>query len=368
MSARRVEETIRRHVGREHCLLVGRGTTAIHLALRAVRRRAGAGEVVLPTVACPSLAQVVLYEGFEPVFADVRADDFTLDADSFREKTTERTRAVLPVHLFGYAAPLADICAAARERAVFVIEDAAQSVGGSCDGKRMGAHGDFSVLSFGGDKILDAGGGGALLTDDPELAALVEEEARGLPPFSRSQEYALTSLSHRNLYHAMVDLLRADAAARVDDIFLPAMRFYEGLYLQAFPDDAELAERVVRGFERLDADNARRVERAARYESLLAEAGERLSLPSSWKHSGVVWRYSFLVRDASKTQGVTAALRRNRIHASNHYWSAADLFYGEKSAPNTAYVCPRLLNLWVDSSASDDYVARSCDLILRQLD
>jgi dTDP-4-amino-4,6-dideoxygalactose transaminase len=368
MNTSRVKDTIRRYVGREHCTLTGRGTTAIHLALKTVERRAGPGEVVLPTVACPSLAQMVLYAGFEPVFADVRADDFTLDADSFREKITQRTRAVLPVHLFGYAAPMADICAVARERGVFIIEDAAQSLGGSCDGRKMGAHGDFSILSFGGEKILDAGAGGAVLTDDSELAAAIEEEARGLPSFNRSPDYALRSLSHRNLYHALVDLLRIDAAARVDDIFLPAVRFYEGLYLQAFPEDEGLAKRIVRGFETLDDDNARRIERAARYESLLASAGGDLLLPSSWKGSGVAWRYSFLFKDAAKTRSVTSALRRNGIHASNHYWSAADLFYGEKSAPATGYVCPRLVNLWVDAVATDDYVARSCDIILRALD
>lgn len=365
MNEGKVKEVICRYVGRERCFLVGRGTTAIHLALKAIERLVGAGEVVLPTIACPSLAQVALSAGFKPVFADVRADNFTLDADSFREQITERTRAVLPVHIFGYAAPMSDICAVARARGVFVIEDAAQSLGGSCDGKKMGAHGDFSILSFGGGKILDASAGGAVLTNDPELAAAVEGEVKQLPPFARTLDYSLKSLSHRNLYHAMMDLLRVDGEARVDNIFLPAVRFYEDLYLQAFPEDQAVLDAIARGFENLDDDNERRLERAARYESRLE--GGYLALPSSWKESGVVWRYTLLVKDAAKTKRVTAALRKNKIHASNHYWSAADLFYGEKSAPTTAYVCPRILNVWVDLAAGD-YVERSCDIILRTLD
>lgn len=362
MDTKRVNDTICRYLGREYSFLVGRGTTAIHLALQAIARAAGVGEVVLPTVACPSLAQMVLYAGFTPVFADVRADNYALDADAFAAKITSRTRAVLPIHIFGYAAPMADICRVARAHNVFVIEDAAQSLGGSCDQRKMGAHGEFSILSFGGEKIVNARAGGAVVTDDSKLAAIIAEEMEGLPPFARPIEYGLKSLSHRNLYHAMVDLLRGDQGLRVDKTFLGAIPFYEDLYVQAFPEDEGVAERIVRGFETLERDNAARVARAAQYEAALADCAA-LTLSDSWKESGVLWRYSFLVNNATQTARVTAALRKNKIHASNHYWSTADLFYGEKDYANTAHVCPRIINLWADETATVDYVARSCDVL-----
>ncbi len=365
MNTIKINETISRYLGRESSFLVGRGTTAIHLALKAVARRAGLGEVILPTICCPSLAQMVIYAGFKPVFADVSADTFALDLNSFRDRITAETKAVLPVHIFGYGAPLAEICSLARERGIFVIEDAAQSLGGNCDGKKMGSHGDFSILSFGGDKILNAGAGGALLTDDTELAQMIDSDIKKLPAYFRPLEYSLKSLSHRNLYHAMVDLLRVNHETKVDSIFSSAMPFYEDLYLQSFPEDPIVMKRIENGFERLDSDNARRVECATQYEELLA--GAEVMLPTSWRESGVLWRYSFLIKDAAKTNRVTAALRRNKIHASNHYWSLADLFDGRHDHPNTRYVCPRILNLWTDETATGSYIQKSCDIILDAL-
>jgi hypothetical protein len=124
-------------------------------------------------------------------------------------------------------------------------------------------------------------------------------------------------------------------------------------------------EGVIQGFKTLDAENALRVERATQYHSRLLNS--ELSLASSWKESGVVWRYSFLVNDPEKLLVVTDTLRKNRIHASNHYWSVADLFYGEKDYPHTSYVCPRILNLWVDANATKDYIAATCDIIMASL-
>jgi dTDP-4-amino-4,6-dideoxygalactose transaminase len=360
-----VEEIICQQTGRKHCFLVGRGTTAIHLALKAVERRVGLGEVILPTVSCASIAQIALYAGFKPVFADVGRDTFTLDADALRGKISRETRAVLPIHVFGHAAPMDPICELAAEHGFLVIEDAAQSIGGNYGGRKMGGLGDFSILSFGGEKIINAGAGGALLTDDDDLAAILGEEIKSLPEFSRPIGYGLKSLSHRNLYHSVVDLLRVDNTLRVDEVFMGAVPFYEDLYLQRFPDNSDVLERIARGFETLAAENESRVGRAALYQSLLEGADLRLS--SSWEESGVLWRYSFLVNDAAKTTAVTAALRKNKIHASNHYWSVADLFYGEKDHPNTSFVCPRIVNLWVDAVATEEYIARSCEVILRSL-
>src|SRR5205814_6594964 len=144
------------------------------------------------------------------------------------------------------------------------------------------------------------------------LARLIESDVKNLPPYARPLEYSLKSLSHRNLYHAMVDLLRVNSETKVASIFSRAMPFYEDLYLQSFPEDGPLLEDIKAGLERLTSDNARRLERAARYEELLA--GAAVMLPTNWHESGVVWRYSFLINDAAKTTRVTAALRKNKIH------------------------------------------------------
>jgi dTDP-4-amino-4,6-dideoxygalactose transaminase len=361
----RLEAVVCSHTGRKHCVLVGRGTTAIYLALRAIERRAGTGEVILPTICCASIAQMVLYAGFTPVFADVELDSLTLDVESFRARLTSSTRAVLPIHIFGYAARMTEISATAGEHGIAVIEDAAQSVGGVCDGRPMGSHGEMSVLSFGGAKVLEAGGGGALVTDDAELAGSIAEDAGNLPPFARTATYGLTSLSHRNLYHALVDLVRADGNTRVGAIFRDALPLYEDLYVQAFPDSPAISTAIATGFEHL-AENAKaRVERGLRYAELLTASD--VSVPSRWAESSVLWRFSFLVNDSNKTVDLTAALRAQNVHASNHYWSLADLLYDDKSHPNTSWACSRIVNLWVDATATREYIDRSCAVIKQAL-
>jgi dTDP-4-amino-4,6-dideoxygalactose transaminase len=357
-----VEELLRKATGRNHCFLVGRGTTAIYLALKAIEERSGLGDIILPTMACASLAQMVLYAGFRPVFADIDSADFTLDQDSLQSKLTKYTKGIMPVHIFGHAARMDEICRFATDSDLFVIEDAAQAVGGRCAGKPMGGHGDFSIFSFGGEKIINAGAGGAILTDDNELAAIIRAHITTLPTFSRTPSYALKSLSHRNLYHALIDLLRVDRSLRVDSIFLQAIRFYEDLYLQSFPSGSAVLENIARGIETIDEDNRLRIARACQYRKSLSQGD--LSLSSNWLDSAALWRFSFLVNNENKTGLVTSALRKARIHASNHYWSLADLFYGDKSLPNTNYVCPRIVNLWVDGTATPEYIAKSCDIIL----
>jgi dTDP-4-amino-4,6-dideoxygalactose transaminase len=358
-----IEAALGAYLGRRHCFLVGRGTTAIHLALRVIEELAGRGDVILPTLGCASLAQVVASSGFRPVFADIRLEDFTLDVPSLLARITPETRAILPVHLYGHAAAMPEILALAAGREIFVIEDAAQALGGVCGGRRLGSLGDFSVLSFGGSKIVSVGHGGVVATDSDEFATLLRAEMARLPPYRASAAYALKSLSHRNLYHALVDLLRADGRLPLSEPFRAVVPYYDDLYVHAWGGDEAMLRRLEDGLRVLDEQNAARLQRAARYHEALDRPGFRRS--EAWRHSGVVWRYTFLVEDPAALLAATEQLRRHGLHASNHYWSLADLFDGDKGPPNTAYACPRLLNLWVDDVADERYIERTC-AILRQ--
>lgn len=366
ITRQQIEEQIAEYFNRRYCFLVGHGSTAIRLALKVIERKVGKGEIILPTVSCTSLAQVTQYAGFKPVFADVNPDDFTLDARSVEARINENTRGILPIHIFGHSAPMDELINLAARRGLFVIEDAAQSLGGSYRGKRHGSLGEFSIFSFGGSKIISAGQGGALATDDEEYAAIIREEMRQLPPFRPSVRTSLKSLSHRNLYHSLVDLLRANPGAEVNHLFFNAIPLYEELYLHSFSGDEQVLERISRGFSQLRENTDLRFERATLYYKLLFGEG-KLRHSESWKESQVVWRYTFLVEDPERLLVVTDQLRRNGIHASNHYWSVADLLYGEKNLPGTKYVCPRLLNLWVDEQATRGYIEKSCDIILKNL-
>jgi len=361
-----VEEIICEYLNQRFCFLVGRGTTAIYLALKVIESKVGQGEVILPTISCTSPAQVVYYSGFKPVFADVNLTNFTLDIESLKSRITKETKAILPIHIFGHCSQMNEILEIAEECGIYVIEDAAQALGGNYKGKKIGSLGDFSILSFMGTKIINAGEGGAIVTDNEEFASIIGNEVSRLPCKIHFYDYALKSLSHRNLYHALADLLRVDNNFMLSSAFMAIIPFYSDIYIHEFSGDESTLRKIADGFKNLDADINQQIERAMLYKNLLQD--DNLVHPVGWESEGVVWRYSFLIKDTKKLIHITNELRKNGINASNHYWSVADLFYNEKTYSNTSYICPRILNLWVDDNADRAYIEKSCEIILKNLD
>ena len=154
-------------LGAEHCVGVGNGTDALQIALRA----AGVGpgdDVVMPSLTFYATAEAAANLGARPVFCDVDPATFCVTRDTVERALTSRTRAIVPVHLFGNVAPVA----AVRELGHPVIEDAAQAAGSTWNGTRAGTLGDAATFSFFPSKNFPClGDGGAVVTDDEELGA-----------------------------------------------------------------------------------------------------------------------------------------------------------------------------------------------------
>jgi perosamine synthetase len=165
---RRFEQGFAEYVGVKHALATSSCTGALHLALLALGIGKG-DEVIVPELTWVATANAVLYTGATPVFADVEEDSWCLDADSVAGKITERTKAVIPVHLYGQPARMDRIMAVAHANNLHVVEDAAPSIGAEFKGKRTGSFGNFGCFSFQGAKLLVTGEGGMLLTDDTEM-------------------------------------------------------------------------------------------------------------------------------------------------------------------------------------------------------
>ena len=129
----------------------------------------------MPDLTWVATANAVLYVGAVPVFADVEPATWCLDPSSFESLITDRTRAVVPVHLYGHPASMERIVEIARAHNLFVIEDAAASLGARYRGTSVGTFGDFAAFSFQGAKVLVTGEGGMLVTDNPDLYAKVRK-------------------------------------------------------------------------------------------------------------------------------------------------------------------------------------------------
>lgn len=156
--------------GTSHAVSVSNGTVAIHLALVALGIGPG-DEVIVPDLSFIATANAVLMAGATPVFADIDAETLCVDAASAARAITPRTKAIMPVHLYGHPADMTAIGQVARDNGLLVIEDAAEAHGAEWDGKRVGSFGAAATFSFYGNKNLTTGEGGMITTNDGALAA-----------------------------------------------------------------------------------------------------------------------------------------------------------------------------------------------------
>lgn len=164
------EEQFADYCGTAHCVGVANGTEAIHLALRALEIGPG-DEVITAGNSFAATAFAIAHSGASPVFVDIEATDFNIDVTLVEQAITERTKAILPVHLYGQPANMKEICEIAGRHGLKVIEDSAQGHGAEIDRRRCGSLGDIGCFSFYPGKNLGAfGDGGAVVTNSQDVA------------------------------------------------------------------------------------------------------------------------------------------------------------------------------------------------------
>jgi perosamine synthetase len=166
------ERGLAEYIGVPHAVAVSSGTGALHLCIRALGIGEG-DEVIVPSFAFVAVANAVRYERALPVFVDIESGTLNLDPATIEAAITPKTRAILVVHTFGCPAELAEIIRIARKHSLFVIEDACEAIGAEYDGHKVGALGDVGVLGFYPNKQITTGEGGAVVTRNPVVAALV---------------------------------------------------------------------------------------------------------------------------------------------------------------------------------------------------
>ncbi len=171
----RFEEAFARYCGVKHCIGVGNGTDALHLIFKALGLKAG-DEVIVPSMTFIATGEIFTLMGAKPVFADVDPATYTLDPESVKLKITDKTKAIVPVHLYGQPADMKALKAIANDHNLWLVEDSAQAHGAYYNGfnneaQRAGSMGIAAGFSFYPGKNLGAfGDGGAVTTNDDALA------------------------------------------------------------------------------------------------------------------------------------------------------------------------------------------------------
>jgi dTDP-3-amino-3,4,6-trideoxy-alpha-D-glucose transaminase len=278
------EEEFARYLGVRHCIGVANGTDALTIALRALGVGAG-DEVVMPSFTFYATAEAALVVGAEPAYCDIDPDTFCVTRETVEAALTPRTKAIVPVHLFGNVAPVREL----RELGVPVVEDAAQAAGSELDGVKAGALGDVATFSFFPSKNLPClGDGGAIVTDDEELA----ERVRILRFHGSKDKTTFLDVG----YNSRLDELQA-AALRV---LLPE----------------------------LDGWTARRREVAAAYERL--GLGEHVTLPRAT--AGATHAYHLYVVRSEHELPLGRGYYRTPVHRQPAIASAVELPATEEAA------------------------------------
>jgi perosamine synthetase len=163
------EENFANYIGVKHAIGVNTGTAALHIALAALDIGPG-DEVIVPPFTFIATASSILHNNAIPIFADIDPKSYTLDPESVKEKITNRTKAIIPVHLAGISADIESLQKIAERHNIHIIEDAAQSIGTLCNGKKVGSIGTLGCFSFYPSKNITTGEGGMITTNDDKLA------------------------------------------------------------------------------------------------------------------------------------------------------------------------------------------------------
>ncbi|MBN1362685.1 MAG: DegT/DnrJ/EryC1/StrS family aminotransferase [Sedimentisphaerales bacterium] len=190
------EERLKSFLGVRHVVAVNSGTSALHIALRTLDLRAG-DEVLVPTLTFVGTTQAVLMAGARPVFCDVEESTFNLDVEDAARRITPRAKVVLPVHYGGTACRMDEIGRLAARENLRVVEDAAHAFGSSYQGRKIGTLSDITCFSFDPIKNITCGEGGAVVTNDPELARrAVSQRMLGISKDAWSRQDASSSWSY----------------------------------------------------------------------------------------------------------------------------------------------------------------------------
>lgn len=170
--ARKFEEGFAKYIGVKYAISMNSGTAALHATLMAMDIRPG-DEIIVPSFTFTSTVEAVALMGAKPIFVDIDMATYCMDPTCFEEAITSRTKAVIPVHLYGLMADMERINKIAIEHDIVVIEDAAQAHGGELNGKKAGSFGDFGCFSLYASKNITTGEGGVVTTNRREYADLL---------------------------------------------------------------------------------------------------------------------------------------------------------------------------------------------------
>lgn len=325
-----LEEEWAAYCGAQHAVGVGSGTDAVHLLLRAL----GIGpddEVITVSFTFFATIEAIIHVGATPVLVDIDPQTFCIDAAKVAEKITPRTKAIIPVHLYGHPAEMDALKETAEERNIWVIEDAAQAQGARYKNRRVGSLADGGAFSFYLSKNLAAYGEGGMITTDDEVVA---QEIQELRVHGGTEKYV-----HRLVgYNSRLDELQA-AVLRIK-------------------------------LRRLEGWNELRRKHAAKYNELLSDLEVTLPTEQPWAHHVY---HLYTIRTPRRDQ-IAAALTAADIGYAVHYCRPSHVQEALRQFdldpadfPETERAADEVISLPVYPELTDEQIERVCEVVREAL-
>jgi len=325
------EEEFAKYVNVKDAVAVANGTMALDAALKALKIGPG-DEVITSAFSFIASSNCVLYQGAKPVFADIDLRSFNIDASDVAEKITARTRAIIPVHLFGQPAEMDALKDLAEDHEIALVEDAAQAHGAEYKGQKVGGLGDVGCFSFYATKNMSTGEGGMITTNNSELA----RRARLIRDHGQTEKYRHVVLGYN---YRMTEMCAA--------VGLVQLRKLEG-FIKRRRENAEL---LTMGIKKITGLTPPYVKNDVRH---------------------VFYQYAVRVEDdyPMKRNELARNLTKKGVGVAVHYPVPIyeqpfykTLGYGQVVCSAVEEVCKRILSLPVHPSVSNEDIAYTVDVL-----
>jgi perosamine synthetase len=279
------------------------GTTALHLALTALGIGEG-DEVIVPDITFAATINSVIYTGATPVIVDIEEDSWCINPDEIEKAITPKTKAIIPVHVYGQPCDMGRICEIAKKNNLYIVEDCAEAHGAEWNGKKVGSFGMISCFSFYGNKVVTTGEGGMCITDSKEL----NDKMRILRDHGMSKE--------RRYYHEVIGFN------------------YRMTNLQAAIGTAQT--------ERIDEILAWRADLESQYRQELSKInGVTLQRNDLQDRKKITWLMSVLV-SGDKRDNVMSVLKENDIDVRPFFIPLSEMEIYKKYAENDCMVSKKI--------------------------
>jgi dTDP-4-amino-4,6-dideoxygalactose transaminase len=319
------EEEFARYCGTRYGVGVGSGSDALYLCLRALGIKQG-DEVITTTFTFTSTVDAIFRNGATPILADIEADTYTIDVEDAKKRITRRTKAVMPVHLYGHPAELDDLTDLCEDKGILLLEDAAQAHGAEYKSRRVGSFGIASCFSFYPAKNLGAyGDAGAIVTNDEDMS----RKLKMLREYGQERKYV----------HKLVGL-----NSRLDEIQAAVLRVK---------------------LRHLDQWNQKRREKAILYQEKLSGLNGKIKLPIEKDYAKHV--YHMFVISSDRRDALREYLRHQGIETGIHYpvpvhqqESYQPLNYGKGAFPTSEAASSTVLSLPMFEFLANDEVDLIC--------